>query len=117
MELDKIKQVKLSQVRVNKQNPRTIAKDKFQKLVTSILVFPKMLMIRPIVVDNVMQALGGNMRNNSEAHARRYSPAATRFGGLPAQDGGRKASPAPVVGRMARKADRLHHRRKRVVGR
>ena len=74
MELDKIKQVKLSQVRVNKQNPRTIAKDKFQKLVTSILVFPKMLMIRPIVVDNVMQALGGNMRNNALKYIAKMSP-------------------------------------------
>mgnify|MGYP001774932524 CR=1 FL=1 len=74
MKLDKIKQVKLSQVRVNKQNPRTIAKDKFQKLVTSILVFPKMLMIRPIVVDNVMQALGGNMRNNALNYITQLSP-------------------------------------------
>ena len=74
MELDKIKQVKLSQVRVNKQNPRTIAKDKFQKLVTSILVFPKMLMIRPIVVDNVMQALGGNMRNNALNYIAKLTP-------------------------------------------
>ena len=74
MELNKIKQVKLSQVRVNKQNPRTITKDKFQKLVTSILVFPKMLMIRPIVVDNVMQALGGNMRNNALNYIAKMSP-------------------------------------------
>lgn len=74
MELNKIKKVKLSQVRVNKQNPRTISKDKFQKLVTSILVFPKMLMIRPIVVDNVMQALGGNMRNNALNYIMQLSP-------------------------------------------
>lgn len=62
MSLDKIKQVKLAQVKVNKANPRTITTANFQKLVTSILVFPKMQMIRPIVVDNLMQALGGNMR-------------------------------------------------------
>lgn len=65
MELDKIRKVKLSQIKVNRQNPRTITKDKFQRLVTSILVFPKMLTLRPIVVDDVMQALGGNMRNNA----------------------------------------------------
>lgn len=65
MSLDKIKSVKLSQVKVNKTNPRTITKDKFQKLVNSILVFPRMMMIRPIVVDETMQALGGNMRCNA----------------------------------------------------
>lgn len=68
MALNSIKKVKLSQVKLNAQNPRTITKDKFQKLVTSILVFPKMLMMRPIVVDNLMQALGGNMRCNALNH-------------------------------------------------
>ena len=58
----KTEQVKLSQVKVNGENPRTITKDKFEKLVNSILVFPKMLAIRPVVVDNKMAALGGNMR-------------------------------------------------------
>nr|DAT06073.1 MAG TPA: hypothetical protein [Caudoviricetes sp.] len=33
-----------------------------KKLITSILVFPKMLALRPIVVDDTMTALGGNMR-------------------------------------------------------
>lgn len=54
--------VKLSQVQVNKANPRTITNEKFQKLVNSILALPKMLELRPIVVDNMMVALGGNMR-------------------------------------------------------
>lgn len=58
----KTEQVKLSQVKVNGENPRTITTDKFEKLVNSILVFPKMLSIRPVVVDNKMVALGGNMR-------------------------------------------------------
>ena len=58
----KTEQVKLSQVKVNGENPRIITKDKFEKLVNSILVFPKMLAIRPVVVDNKMAALGGNMR-------------------------------------------------------
>lgn len=74
MELDKIRKVKLSQVKLNAQNPRTITKDKFQKLVTSILVFPKMLMMRPIVVDHLMQALGGNMRNNALNYIAKLSP-------------------------------------------
>lgn len=58
----KIEQVKLTQVKSNTENPRTITKPKFQKLIDSILVFPRMLEIRPIVVDGRMAALGGNMR-------------------------------------------------------
>ena len=54
--------VKISQVHLNAANPRLIKDDKFTKLVNSILVFPKMLEIRPIVVDNTFVALGGNMR-------------------------------------------------------
>ena len=54
--------VKLSQIEVNSANPRIISDDKFHKLVNSILALPKMLELRPIVVDNTMVALGGNMR-------------------------------------------------------
>lgn len=57
--------VKLSQVKVNGDNPRTITSDKLNKLINSILVFPKMLGIRPVVVDDKMVALGGNMRLNA----------------------------------------------------
>ena len=55
-------QVKLSQIEVNSANPRIISDEKFAKLVNSILALPKMLELRPIVVDNTMVALGGNMR-------------------------------------------------------
>lgn len=61
----KTEQVKLSQVKINSDNPRTITKEKFNKLINSILVFPKMLELRPIVVDNKMSALGGNMRTEA----------------------------------------------------
>lgn len=61
----KTEQVKLSQVKVNAENPRTITSEKFNKLVNSILVLPKMLELRPIVVDSKMCALGGNMRTNA----------------------------------------------------
>ena len=54
--------VKLTQIAVNGANPRTITDEKFHKLVNSILVLPKMLELRPIVVDNTMTILGGNMR-------------------------------------------------------
>lgn len=61
----KTEQVKLSQVKINSDNPRTITKEKFNKLINSILVFPKMLELRAIVVDNKMSALGGNMRTEA----------------------------------------------------
>lgn len=54
--------IKLSQVRVNKHNPRTITDKKMQQLIVSLLVLPSMLDLRPVVVDNKMTALGGNMR-------------------------------------------------------
>lgn len=54
--------VKLSQIKVNNANPRSISNEKFEKLINSVLVLPKMLELRPIVVDNTFVALGGNMR-------------------------------------------------------
>jgi len=55
-------QVKISQVKGNPNNPRIIKNDKFKKLVKSIQEFPEMLKLRPIVVDEDMMVLGGNMR-------------------------------------------------------
>lgn len=57
--------IKLSKVRVNDKNPRTITEDKLRRLIESILVFPKMLTIRPIVIDDKGVALGGNMRTRA----------------------------------------------------
>ena len=57
-----IKTVKLSEIKTNPNNPRIIKDDKFSKLVKSIQEFPKMLEIRPIVVNADMIVLGGNMR-------------------------------------------------------
>jgi ParB-like chromosome segregation protein Spo0J len=54
--------VKISEVKNNPNNPRVIKDDKFEKLVKSIKEFPKMLEIRPIVVNDDMIVLGGNMR-------------------------------------------------------
>lgn len=54
--------VKISQLVENKENPRYITKPAFEKLVKSILIFPRMLKIRPIVVDGNNKVLGGNMR-------------------------------------------------------
>jgi len=58
----KIETVKISTVKSNPNNPRIIKDDKFKKLVTSIKEFPQMLDIRPIVVNDEMIVLGGNMR-------------------------------------------------------
>jgi len=57
-----IENVKLSKVKSNPNNPRLIKDDKFKKLVNSIKEFPEMLKIRPIVVNEDMIVLGGNMR-------------------------------------------------------
>jgi hypothetical protein len=54
--------VKLAKIKANKENPRTIKIDKLTKLVNSILELPKMLSIRPLVVDENMVVLGGNQR-------------------------------------------------------
>ena len=66
--------VKLTQVKVNSDNPRTITNDKLNKLINSLLVFPKMLSIRPVVVDNKMVALGGNMRLQALKHIAKMTP-------------------------------------------
>ena len=57
-----IQTVPISKVKANPNNPRLIKDDKFHKLVKSIQEFPQMLNIRPIVVNDDMVVLGGNMR-------------------------------------------------------
>lgn len=57
-----IHEVKISEVKKNPNNPRTIKDEKFAKLVKSIRDFPEMLRLRPIVVNDEMIVLGGNMR-------------------------------------------------------
>lgn len=54
--------VKLKDVLLNEDNPRTIKDKKFDKLVASLKKFPKMIALRPIVVNKDMIILGGNMR-------------------------------------------------------
>ena len=55
-------QVKLYKIKGNPNNPRIIKNDKFKKLVKSIQEFPEMLEKRPIIVDEDLMVLGGNMR-------------------------------------------------------
>jgi hypothetical protein len=52
----------LTKIKANPNNPRLVKDDKFKKLVKSIQDFPQMLNIRPIVVNEDMIVLGGNMR-------------------------------------------------------
>jgi DNA modification methylase len=53
---------KVANLKANPNNPRVIKDEKFRKLVESIRKFPKMMEIRPIVVNGDMVVLGGNMR-------------------------------------------------------
>jgi len=57
-----IKKVNISVIKPNEENPRYITDAKFKKLVKSIKEFPEMLETRPLVVDENMIVLGGNMR-------------------------------------------------------
>lgn len=72
----KTEEIALSRVSENEANPRTITEANFQKLVKSILVFPKMLQLRPIVVDETYKALGGNMRTRALCHIVSMTPEA-----------------------------------------
>lgn len=64
----KTEEIALSRVSENEANPREISQANFQKLVQSIIVFPRMLTLRPIVVDETFHALGGNMRLKALQH-------------------------------------------------
>lgn len=72
----KTEEIALSRVSENEANPREISQANFQKLVKSILVFPKMLQLRPIVVDETYKALGGNMRTRALCHIVSMTPEA-----------------------------------------
>ena len=57
-----MKQVPLKEIKPNPNNPRVIKDDKFAKLVQSLKDLPEMASVRPIVVNQDMIVLGGNMR-------------------------------------------------------
>lgn len=54
--------LKINELNLNQQNPRTIKEVKFKKLVKSVKDLPQMLEMRPIIVDEKRTILGGNMR-------------------------------------------------------
>ncbi len=57
-----VKLVPIGSVKGNSRNPRFIRDEKFKKLVASLVEFPEMATLRPLVVDENMTVLGGNMR-------------------------------------------------------
>ena len=57
-----VEKININKVKSNTSNPRFIKDVKFAKLVSSIKSFPEMLEKRPIVVDEDLVVLGGNMR-------------------------------------------------------
>ena len=63
-----IQVVKITEIKSNPNNPRVIKDEKFHKLCESIKAFPKMLELRPIVVNDDMVVLGGNMRLKALRH-------------------------------------------------
>jgi DNA modification methylase len=60
--------MKLSTIKPNPDNPRTIKDESFEKLCRSITEFPKMMELRPIVTDDQGVVLGGNMRYKALQH-------------------------------------------------
>lgn len=54
--------IKLSTIKPNPSNPRIIKDDKFKKLCQSLKDLPRMMELRPIVVDDNNIVQGGNMR-------------------------------------------------------
>lgn len=54
--------MKLKDLKLNEGNPRRTNVAKFDKLVQSISEFPKMMKLRPIIIDENNVVIGGNMR-------------------------------------------------------
>lgn len=54
--------MKLTDLKLNPDNPRFIRDERFAKLVKSISEFPKMMELRPIIIDSDNMILAGNMR-------------------------------------------------------
>jgi len=54
--------MKLSEIKPNPNNPRVLRDERFEKLKQSIQEFPKMMSLRPMVIDSDGIILGGNMR-------------------------------------------------------
>lgn len=65
MEKVRTKMLPLAKIKANQQNPRVISESKLKKLINSLLVFPKMMSLRPVTIDDDNCVLGGNMRQTA----------------------------------------------------
>lgn len=61
----KTEEIALSRLVENEDNPREITTENFERLIKSLVVFPKMLELRPVVIDEQYKVLGGNMRTRA----------------------------------------------------
>ena len=52
----------IKDIHINPKNPRYIKDERFKLLVKNIKEFPKMMKLRPIIIDDEGMILGGNMR-------------------------------------------------------
>ena len=64
----------LVKIKANQQNPRIISESKLKKLINSLLVFPKMMSLRPITLDDNNCVLGGNMRQTALGRIAQMTP-------------------------------------------
>ena len=78
MEKNRIENINLHDLVENQDNPRTIEPQQMQKLVESILTFPKMLQMRPIVCNENRVILGGNMRFRALSTSSRWKTKISR---------------------------------------
>lgn len=60
--------MKLSSIKKNPDNPQTIKDVDFKKLVKSIKEFPKMMELRPLIIDDNNIIIGGNKRYDALIH-------------------------------------------------
>lgn len=74
--------IEIEKVKENPENPRFINPEQFKKLVKSIKDFPEMLGLRPLVVDEDLVVLGGNMRLKAAKEAGLKTISIQRAGNL-----------------------------------
>ena len=83
-------QLKLSDIKLNEHNPRTINKLQLDKLVKSVQEFPEMTELRPIVVDENNTILGGNMRYRAMQKLGMSTAEVVKVSGLTDEKGARE---------------------------
>lgn len=111
----KVNILPLSEVQEYKENPRTVSETKFQKLIDSLLVFPKMMELRPCVVADGA-SIGGNMRRRALGviSTMKMEEITNRLGGgkrFCISRAKTAKSPAKVLGEMATKTNNPHRER------